>query len=127
MRYRRPFRLKRNISLTDLQSWRRSCSSDGESFSTATSSHHLGIGYFSGKAIKWVGEKILDIITPIEINRRAWVIKRLLKTLEKQSYSSLPDKVFSNTKSIHRFVDDLLELSTYVMHGSENTLFIDKS
>jgi hypothetical protein len=120
MRYKRPFRLKRNISLTDLQSWRRSCSSDGNSFST--SSHLPGIGYFSGKAIKWIGEKMLDIITPIEINRRAWVINRLLKTLEKQSFDSLPDKVFLKKKSIHRLVNDLLELSTYVTRGSEITL-----
>jgi hypothetical protein len=129
MRYKRPFRLKRNISLTDLQSWRRSCSSDGDSFSTSfsTSSHHPGIGYFSGKAIKWIGEKILDIITPIEINRRAWVINRLLKTLEKQSSDSLPDKIFLNKKSIHRLVDDLLELSTYIMHGSEITLLVDNT
>jgi hypothetical protein len=107
--YQRPFRFQLNPSLTDIRCWRRSLSSD-----SASSSVTPGIGYHSGTAIKWVGKRILDAVTPIEIRRRLWTINRLIKALEKEPYDSLPNLALRKLKSIDRFAEDLLELSTYV-------------
>ena len=71
-----------------------------------------GIGYLSGKAIKWVGEKILDAVTVVEVRRRVWVIGNLISKIEEESPEGLLRRVLKNEKSFHRAVDDLLEISS---------------
>ena len=61
-----------------------------------------------------LAKKILDIATPLEIRRRLWVTKRIIKALEKEPYESLPGLALQKSKSIHQLTEDLLELSTYV-------------
>jgi hypothetical protein len=111
--YQRPFRFQINPSLTDIRSWRNSLSSDEESF---TSSVTPGIGYLSGTAIKWVGEKILDLaITPLAVRRRIWVINRMINRMEKEPIDKFEKRILRKETSLHRLVDDLLELSSFVL------------
>jgi hypothetical protein len=66
--YQRPFRLG-NLSLTDLRSMRTrlhdSVSLTSGSSSSIASSGVPGIGYLSGKAVKWIGMQILDGFVPL--------------------------------------------------------------
>jgi len=111
--YERPFQVRfHNPSLTDIRSWRGSLSSDGMS---SLSSGIPGPGYLCGKAIKWVGEKILDAVTRLEIRRRVWVIGRLIKYIKEAPLGDLQNLVLKQEKSLHRLVDDLLELSSYAL------------
>jgi hypothetical protein len=111
--YQRPFHLRPKPSLSDIRSLRSSFISS--EFDTSTSSSvQPGIGYLSGKLINWVGEKILDVITPIEVRRRIWVIGNLIKQMEKESSTVLQYRILSKGQVLHRLVDDLLELSSYV-------------
>jgi hypothetical protein len=60
-----------------------------------------------------VGEKILDIVLPLEIRRRVWVIKRFIMRMEKTSDAARLSWLIKREKSVYRVVDDLLELSSY--------------
>jgi hypothetical protein len=107
--YQRPFHPRLNPSLTDIRSWRNSLTSCED---LSVSSGIPGVGYYSGKGIKWVGEKILDCITAFEIRRRIWVIKRTVATLEKSTSTGVVKRLSRNEKQLHRLTDDLLELSS---------------
>lgn len=103
--FQEPFRFYLNPSLSELQSWRSSISS--------TSSGMPGPGHLSGKAIEWVGERILDAITPLEIRRRIWLIKRFVGRLEKEPEGTRWKWLLKKQKSFPRLANDLLELSSY--------------
>jgi hypothetical protein len=111
--YQRPFHLHPKPSLSDIRSLRSSFVSS-EFDTSSSSSVQPGIGYLSGKLINWVGEKILDVVTPIEIRRRIWVIGNLIKQMEKESSTVLQHRILAKGQVLHRLVDDLLELSSYV-------------
>jgi hypothetical protein len=117
--YQRPFHFHRNLSLTDIRSLRNRLSSD----SLSSLSFQSGIGSLSGKAIKWFGEKMLDAITPLEIRRRVWLIGRMVKRLEKLPPGKAHTLFFKKDKSFDRLLDDLLELSSYVL-WLQLTLFL---
>jgi len=69
----------------------------------------------SGKVVTWLGQKILDAITPLRIRRRMWVIKRLMERLDsgegtrRNRQKRLLQK--EESRLIYRLVDDLWELS----------------
>src|SRR5215471_9083891 len=67
--YRRPFSFKSNLSLSDLRSLRSDVTSSRSTF--------VGLGSLSGRGIHWVGNKILDIILPLEVSRQIWIMKRV--------------------------------------------------
>jgi hypothetical protein len=73
-----------------------------------------GIGYLSGKAAKWVGIQILNAFVPLEICRRRWVIRRLLKRIEKIPIEECAGWLVREERNITHAVEDLLELSSYV-------------
>jgi hypothetical protein len=73
-----------------------------------------GIGYLSGKAVKWVGVRMLDMFVPLEISRRRRVIIGLVKQLEKIPDQDRSRWILKKERSINRAVEDLLELTTYV-------------
>ena len=108
--YDRPFHLQFNPSLTDIRSWRNNLSSDR---SSSASSGNPGLGYLSGKAIKWIGEQLLDMFSPLEIRRRIWVDKRLIKRMERLSLNEAKRLLSRKWKPILRLANDLLELSSY--------------
>ena len=66
-----------------------------------------------GKIIKLTGEKILDALTIVEIRRRVWLDKRVVKQLEKKSSKDIERMFKKKGKAVLRLVDDLLELSSY--------------
>lgn len=101
------FHFRPNPSLSDLRSWHNSLSA------SSLTSVNPGPGYLSGKAIKWVGEKILDALTPLEIRRRMWLIERFVRHLEGQPAETRWKWLVQRKKSVNRLVDDLLELSAY--------------
>jgi len=70
----------------------------------------LSSGYLSGKAIKWVAKKILDAATPLVIRRQLRAIERLIKYMKDAPIDDLPNLFLKQEKSLHRLVDDLLEL-----------------
>jgi len=108
--YHRPFRFQLNPSLTDIRSIRSSLSSIN---SSTASSGIPGPGYILGKIIKLTGEKILDALTIVEIRRRVWLDKRVVKQLEKKSSKDIERMFKKKGKAVLRLVDDLLELSSY--------------
>lgn len=77
----------------------------------------------SGKAIKWIGEKVLEAYASLEIRRRMWVIGRLMKRLEKEPEETRWKWLLQREKSVNRLVDDLLELSTYGL-SSESVVIV---
>jgi hypothetical protein len=91
--------------------------------SSSASSGIPGPGYLSGKAIKWIGEKVLEAYASLEIRRRMWVIGRLMKRLEKEPEETRWKWLLQREKSVNRLVDDLLELSTYGL-SSESVVIV---
>lgn len=111
-----------NPSLTDLRYIRTRlrgsiCSSSEAvtSSSTSASSGVPGIGYLSGKGVKWVGLQILDAVSFVEMRRRVWIIGRMSKRIDKMA----PDKrtiwLLKNERKVNRTIEDLFELSSYVI------------
>ena len=82
--------------------------------SSTTSSGVSGIGYFSGKVVKWVGLRLLDGYAFMEIRRRRWVIKRFVKQIEDVSKDERAEWLVKRERKVNRTMDDLLELSLYV-------------
>jgi hypothetical protein len=107
--YNRPFTLKHNPTLTDLRSLRNTLSSAS---SNDSSSIQRGIGYYSGKGIYWVGKKMLDVVMPLEICRRVWMMKRFVKSVEQCSLEDRFKESLWKQKKIDRILDDILELSS---------------
>jgi hypothetical protein len=84
-------------------------------FSTSTASSGVpGIGYISGRAVKWVGMQILDAFVPLEICRRRWVIRRLVKRIKTIPIEECAEWLVRKEPKIMQAVDNLLELSSYV-------------
>jgi hypothetical protein len=71
-----------------------------------------GIGYLSGKAIKWVGMQILNGIVPLEIRRRRWVIRKLVRHMDAIPAGDRATWVLRNERKISRTIENLLELSS---------------
>jgi hypothetical protein len=110
--YQRPFRFQLNPSLSDLRSWRNRCFSDQ---STGSSSVVPGIGYLSGNAIEWVGEKILSGIMAIESRRLIWSARRLINKMERVPENERIEWSTMRHNRLNRGLDSLLELSSYVL------------
>ncbi|KIM88952.1 hypothetical protein PILCRDRAFT_245791 [Piloderma croceum F 1598] len=118
--YQRRFRMQLNPSLTDIRSMRNrlhklvsSPSTSGISSST-TSSGTPGIGYLSGKAVKWVGLKILNSLGTLEICRRRWLIRRLVNQAGRIPEDRLVTWLMTRSRAVTRTIEDLLELSSCV-------------
>jgi len=79
--------------------------------SSTTSSGVSGIGYVSGKVVKWVGLRLLDGYAFMEIRRRRWVIKRFVKRIEDVSKDERAEWLVKRERKVNRTMDDLLELS----------------
>lgn len=107
--YQRPFRARLDPSLTDLRSMRNTLSSKT---SFVSSSVIPGVGYVSGKAVYWVGEKILNGVITVECYRRLWVIKRVVKRSEKLPEEARRRWAMKKEKHLSSCLDDLLELSS---------------
>jgi hypothetical protein len=88
------------------------------SSSTSTSSYASsgvpGIGHLSGKGIKWVGIQILKGVGVVEMNRRRWVIGRLVKEIGRVDASRSGDWLVDRRKAVNHAVNDILELSLYL-------------
>jgi len=107
--YQRPFRARLNSSLTDLRSMRNTLSSKT---SFVSSSVIPGVGYISGKAIYWTGEKFLSGVIAADCYRRLWVIKRIVKRSEKLPEEARRKWASKREKYLSSCLDDLLELSS---------------
>lgn len=124
VQYQRPFRWQCNPSLTDLRSMRMKLhnsilSSSTSAISTSTGSSGVpGIGYLSGKAVKWAGEQILNAFIPLEISRRRRAISGLIRQLENIPEQDRAKWMFNKKRKIDQAVEDLLELTTYVPQAS---------
>jgi hypothetical protein len=117
IQYQRPSRWQRNYSLTDLRSMRArvsnsSISSHNYALSTLSGSSGVpGIGYLSGKVVKWVGTQILDMFVPLVIFRRRRVINGLIKQIDVMPQGDLLDWILKKERKINRAAEDLLELT----------------
>lgn len=90
-------------------------SSSNTAFSSSAASSGIpGIGYLSGKVVKWVGLQILEGLNAVEILRRQWVIHRLVKRMGGIPADQRAEWIVKREEKINRKVDDLLELSSYV-------------
>ena len=118
--YQRPSSFQGNQSLTDLRSMQTTLRnslavSSRSSMSMSTiSSEVTGIGYLSGRAIKWVGMQILDGLVPLEIRRRRWAIRKLVKQIANIPDAERAQWLVANETRVNRSLEDLLELSGYV-------------
>ena len=111
VQYQRPFRWGRNPSLTDLRSMRTRLSNSNISTSTG-SSGVPGIGYQSGKVVKWLGVQMLGAISQLVIFKRRRVIKMLIKKIETIPEIQRSEWVLEKEGKINRAVEELLELTT---------------
>lgn len=88
-------------------------SASTSALSTSTASSGVaGIGYLSGKAVKWVGVQMLDVIEPLVIFRRRRIIHGLIKQLKTVPVQDCSEWLFKRKRTLNRAVEDLLELST---------------
>lgn len=121
VQYQRPFRFQSSQSLTDLRSMQTTlrdslaASSRSSTSISTTSSGVTGIGYLSGRAIKWVGMQMLDGLVPLEIRRRRRAIRKLVKQIAKIPEAERGAWLVANEKRVNRSLEDLLELSAYVL------------
>lgn len=86
-----------------------------ESDISTASSGIPGIGYFSGKAVKWVGEQMLDAFILLEIPRRRRIINDLVSQLKNIHVQDRSKWIFERKRKINRAIEDLLELTTWVL------------
>ena len=124
--YQRPFRFQSSQSLTDLRSMqttlRSSLAFSGSSTSMSTiSSEVTGIGYLSGRAIKWFGMQILDGLVPLEICRRRRAIRKLVKKIAQIPDTERAQWLIANETKVNRSLEDLLELSAYVSFHTDSS------
>jgi hypothetical protein len=116
--HQRRFSWNHNPSLADLRSMRNrlrtSIASSSESTSTVSASSGSsgvpGIGFLSGKAVKWTGLQILQSLNTLEIHRRRWVIRRLLNRAKKVPVHEFAGWLVKEEKNINRTIEDILEL-----------------
>jgi hypothetical protein len=117
-------------SLTDIQSMRNrlhksvsSPSTSGISSST-TSSGTPGIGYLYGKAVKWVGLKILNSLGALEICRWRWLIRRLVNQAGQIPEDRLVTWLVTRSRAVTHTIENLLELTSYIayIYSSRNSL-----
>jgi hypothetical protein len=115
--YQRPIRWQRNPSLTDIRSMRMRlrnsiASSSNSALSTSTGSSGVpGIGYLSGRAVKWTGVRILDGLESLAIFRRRRVINGFIKKLETIRDQDRTKWILKRERTVKRASEDLLELS----------------
>lgn len=123
--YQRPFQWQANPSLTDLRSIQKklrgsyhsslaSASSSTALSSSTASSGIPGIGYLSGKVVKWVGIQMLSSVVPLEIRRRRRIIHRLVTKIDELPVDERAMWMSKRTVKIKRAIEDLIELSSYV-------------
>jgi hypothetical protein len=93
---------------------RESAASSSAYTFSSTSSSIPGIGYLSGKGIKWVGLKVLDAFAGVELRRRRWMISRLVKKIDEIPADDRTRWITKKQHQINRTIQDLLELSSYV-------------
>jgi hypothetical protein len=84
------------------------------SYASSASSGVPGIGYLSGKGVKWVGLKILDVIAEVEIRRRRRLIPKLVKRIGNLPADQRTEWMVKNQPQMNRTIEDILELSSYV-------------
>lgn len=117
IQYQRHFRLRGNTSLADLRSIKRrlrdSVISTTSTASTA-SSGVPGIGYLSGKGIKWVGIQMLNVIVPLEMRRRRQVIRKFIKRMAELPVEKRAIWLIRRARKVTYILEDLLEFSSYV-------------
>ena len=83
----------------------RATSSIRYTLSSRPSSGALGPGYYSGKAIEWLGKKCLNGIESAIIFKRCWQHERLLKRLQASG------GVGEHRDELFKFLEDVLELA----------------
>lgn len=114
IQYQRPFRFQASRSLADLRSMHvrlnRSISSSGAL--SSASSGVPGIGYLSGRGVKWVGLQILKGIEGVEIARRRWMITKLVNEMDGLGVNGWEKWLLTKEKKLRRAAEDLLELSS---------------
>jgi hypothetical protein len=93
---------------------RESVTSSSNFTSSSTSSGVPGIGYLSGKGVKWVGLKILDALSEVEMRRRRRLIPKLVKHIGHLPADQRTEWMVNNQRQMNRTIEDILELSSYV-------------
>jgi hypothetical protein len=93
---------------------RESVASSSSSALSSASSGVPGIGYLSGKGIKWVGLKMLDAFAEVELRRRRRMIPRLVARIGDLPADERTAWMANNQNQIYRSLEDILELSSYV-------------
>lgn len=132
IQYQRPFRWQSNPSLTDYRSMQVrlrdsiNASSTSSLSASSGSSGIPGIGYMSGKAVKWVGMQILNSFVPLEIRRRRWVIHRFIKRLGEVPVDKRAEWVTKKEHKAVRVVEDILELTMDQYKANFRTTAIEK-
>ncbi|KIM79891.1 hypothetical protein PILCRDRAFT_10061 [Piloderma croceum F 1598] len=113
IQYQRHFRLQGNPSLTDLRSMqcRLRESMASSSCVSSASSGVPGIGYLSGKGVKWIGLKMLDVIAAVAIRRRRHLIPKLVKRIRNLPADQRTEWMVKNQPQMNRTIQDVLELS----------------
>lgn len=84
------------------------------SYTSLASSGIPGIGYLSGKGVKWVGLKMLDVIAELEIRKRRRLISKLVKRIRNLPADQRIEWMVKNQSQMNRTIEDVLELSSYV-------------
>lgn len=84
------------------------------SYTSLASSGIPGIGYLSGKGVKWVGLKMPDVIAELEIRRRRRLISKLVKRIRNLPADQRIEWMVKNQSQMNRTIEDVLELSSYV-------------
>ena len=75
--------------------------------SSTASSGVPGIGYLSGKAVKWLGLQILSGFATVQIYRRQWVIHRLAKQVENMPGERRTEWIFKRERDINHKIEEL--------------------
>jgi hypothetical protein len=106
--YQRILRMGGRHSLTDIRSLQNRLVTSSNS---SASSGVLGPGYLSGKAVKWVGNKLLQGIVQIEVRRRRWMIGRFMTNLARVTPADRCAWIVKKAHKMNQATEDLLELS----------------
>jgi len=89
------------------------CETLESSKSLCASSGVLGVGYYSGKALKWLGEQMLIALEDSIIMKRLGQHRRTLRLWNCARWEKMdsPERAMKKQKELFAVIEDVLELS----------------
>jgi hypothetical protein len=109
--FQRNYKFHLSLSSTELRSLHSDLSSESQ-LSLSSSSTTPGIDRITGRAIYWVGEKMLNGLIMVDTRRRLWNTELFLRKMRSVPPPKRIAWILNRKTSVMRLLEDLLEISS---------------